>query len=440
MSLNKIDKSMYLSNIALSGNFINRISFDRIGSLLSKSFLSLIISCSSVLFGQVLAENGFLGHCIGPFKCATGGAGVASATSAVDGLINPALISRQSNNWLMNFKMMHVDLSMDTSSAPAPIGNRQGKQKSTLSDFPDFSAGISYNVNDELSVALAMTTLGGAGSKYRSPRTNTQVQVSPSFDTTAMYRLIHLSPTVSWNVKDDLSIGVSLILGYSDFKTDSASAESGSIGFVQTNGNNKRQSAFGYGARFGALWDVHDLVTLGVSYATPVWFKKFTKYNDIFLGAINTPMHFAIGSAWHITPDTDFLFDIKQIFYKRVKALGTAPVDGGFGWSNQTVFMIGVTQSYDKWSASIGYNYAKSPIAKDKTFANVLFPAIVEQHFTAGVGYKIMDNVELRLGGFYAPRKTQVDPGTGDKFSQIGKDTRISVSQYGVFLGTKCNF
>ena len=151
-------------------------------------------------------------------------------------------------------------------------------------------------------------------------------------------------------------------------------------------------------------------------------------------------MNFVVGALWHVTPNTDFLFDIKQVFYNKVKAVGTIPAKGGFGWNNQTIFMVGITQYYDKWSGSLGYSYGKSPIAKDKTFANGLFPAIVEQHFTAGVGYKMTEDVELRLGGFYVPKKTQVDPGTGDMFSQFGKGTKINMYQYGFFLGAKYNF
>ncbi|MBA2628847.1 MAG: outer membrane protein transport protein [Rickettsiaceae bacterium] len=425
------------SNSSRKASFI--LFFVQINNLIKKSILGLTISFSPIFLEPALATNGFSSYCIGPFKCATGGAGAASATSAIDGLINPALISKQDNNWLIDFKLTHLDLNVDTSSAP--IGNKIGKQKSVLTEVLDFAAGISYNVNEDLKVALAVASSGGGLTKYKSPRTNIMLQKAPSFDTTAVYRLVHIAPTASWNFRDNMSIGVSFLLGYSDFKTDSASVKPNPEGMlVQTNGSNKQQSAWGYGARLGVVWDTNELLTFGASYSTPVWFKKFTKYNDILLGPINTPMNFVLGSAWHITPNTDFLFDIKKLFYKKIKALGTTPANGGLGWTNQTVFMIGVTQSYDSWSASIGYNYAKSPIAKDKTFANSLFPAIIEQHFTAGIGYKIIENVELLLGGFYAPRKIQIDPGTGDKFSQGGKSTRLSIAQYGFSLGTKYNF
>ena len=391
----------------------------------------------SAFIEQASATNGFLGHCIGPFKCGTGGAGAASATSAVDAMVNPALISKQENNLVMDLRLLHVNLDMDTSSAP--IGNKVGKQKTRLTDFPDFSAGAIYKINEQLTVGIAMAASGGMATKYKSPRTNTAFQDSPPFDRTAMYRLAHFDPSISWKLDYNISIGGSLLIGYSDFKTDSAKATPQGV-FAQTNGHNKRQNALGYGGRVGLVWDVSHLVSFGASCSTPVFFKKFTKYTDVLLGPINTPINFVIGSNWHITDSVDLLFDVKQVLYKKVKAIGRSPANGGFGWNNQTIFMTGVTKHYDKWSVSLGYSYGKSPISKDKTFANGLFPAIVEQHFTAGLGYKIIENTELRFGGFYVPKKTQTDPGSGDKFSKFGQGTKINMSQYGVFLGTKYNF
>ena len=66
--------------------------------------------------------------------------------------------------------------------------------------------------------------------------------------------------------------------GFSSFKTcNSCNGQ----GFVQTKGLYKRQSSFGVGWRIGLTWDASELLTLGASYATPIKFKKFTKYKII---------------------------------------------------------------------------------------------------------------------------------------------------------------
>jgi long-chain fatty acid transport protein len=255
-----------------------------------------------------------------------------------------------------------------------------------------------------------------------------------------MYRLFVLAPSLSGQVSDTSSLGASMQMCYSDFKTDTALPAPNGQGFVQTKGLYKRQSSFGVGWRIGLTWDASELLTLGASYATPIRFKKFTKYNDVFSGPMDTPENFVIGSAWHLARDTDFLLDVKQVRYKQVKTLGRLPSNNGFGWSDQTIFMAGITQRFDEITGRLGYSYAKSPIKSDRSFANALAPAIAEQHFTAGLSYKSSEKMEWFSNVWYSPKKTQTDPGTGDMFSKGGKNTKISMHQYGFSLGAKYNF
>ncbi|RME68922.1 MAG: aromatic hydrocarbon degradation protein, partial [Verrucomicrobia bacterium] len=65
-------------------------------------------------------------------------------------------------------------------------------------------------------------------------------------------------------------------------------------------------------------------------------------------------------------------------------------------WDDQTVFMAGFS-----WAATsdlllrFGANYASNPIPDQ--YLNCLFPAIVQKHLTAGLGYRINEASSIDL-------------------------------------------
>ncbi len=112
------------------------------------------------------------------------------------------------------------------------------------------------------------------------------------------------------------------------------------------------------------------------------------------------------------------------------------------------LFAIGAQyKATDKLFLRIGYNYASNPVKEHngwdgnfnpgtgapnsvniiqgkpvasyyyETFRIIGFPAIVEHHITAGIGYKFTDDFSLDLGFVYAIENTITETGT-DPFGQ----------------------
>ena len=50
-----------------------------------------------------------------------------------------------------------------------------------------------------------------------------------------------------------------------------------------------------------------------------------------------------------------------------------------------------------------GYNYGKMPLDSGRAFENIAFPAVSEQHFTAGLGLNLTKKLTLNIGGMYSP-------------------------------------
>lgn len=117
------------------------------------------------------------------------------------------------------------------------------------------------------------------------------------------------------------------------------------------------------------------------------------------------PDMIAFGVALHATDDLLLVADIKRIGWASVMEnfdmtfeADTSAANGGFGgkvldvalfqnWEDQTVIALGAGYDVtDDLTVRLGYNHASNPIPDQ--YLNALFPAIVEDHVTAGVGYK----------------------------------------------------
>ena len=75
-------------------------------------------------------------------------------------------------------------------------------------------------------------------------------------------------------------------------------------------------------------------------------------------------------------------------------------------WKDQTVFEFGAGYKVtDSTTLRAGFNYGNNPVP-DK-YLNALFPAIVQNHITGGIGYDIDKNSGVNFSIAYAPKVEQ---------------------------------
>ncbi len=378
-----------------------------------------------------------------------GGAGVALPSDATNAATNPALMARLGTELMISPAWFHPVRTMDVRGpgipafGGAPVANITGKQTSLMENYVEGSAGYNRVLTPEWSVGISIYGSGGMQTKYRNSRINPAFQTPKpglpvGYDTQVRYRLAHFAPTLSYKPNNWSAYGVSAIVGYADFKTNMATLPA----FRRAEGDLDLDYAVGGGVRIGGLWDIGKMFTFGASATSPVWFSMFHEFKDLFIGPINTPANATVGVVWHATPSTEVAFDVKHVVWKSVNAIRQAPREGGFGWDNQTIFLVGVQQRLtDNFTVRAGYNYGKSPIADDKVFANALFPAITDHHVTAGATYKFSQRFELTGSAFYAFKAEQTDPGNpAEQFSAFGAGTKVDMYQYGLQAGFKFKF
>lgn len=382
------------------------------------------------------ATNGFLSHCVGANNCGMGGAGIALPQDATSGALNPALMARVGNQLTVSPGWFHPeryrDMTKVTNSNPVNPAAKKNED-SQVTDFMEGSAGVNYDVAPDWTVGLVAYGSGGMHTKYTVPRMQ-----GGAGDSEVRFRLAHFAPTLTYSPTEKQSYGVSLIIGYQDFRSNFATMPIN----AETAGGLAVDRAIGVGGRIGGLWDVTDQVSIGFAANTPVFFQKFEKYDDLFLGAINTPMQAGIGLNWKVLPGTDIAFDAKYIAWGTEEVLHKRPGSGGFGWQSEPVFAIGVQHALtEATTVRVGWNYGPTPIADSAVFANAMFPAVTEHHFTVGAAYKFNEKWELAGSAFYAPENSLTDSGDPtDAFSGYGKNTEIGMWQAGAQVGLTWKF
>lgn len=393
---------------------------------------------------QLPATNGFKSIASG-YRVGTAGAGSAMPMDATDPAVNPALIAFIPNQFFIAGGIFSPHRFMDTSGAtasPLPgapqIGNPAGHSNSGTKIFPDGSLGLRFGCDcSQWAFGLTLFGNGGMNTNYDKSRINPFYLNNQNYDRSIYYRILNLAPTIAFNSCDNtFSIGVSPIFSYSDFKTTSATLPN----FAETTGRNRWDHVWGIGGRFGVFARINCMWSFAFSAQMPTFYQRFDKYRDVLISHFNTPANFVAGLAFSPCPCSTFLFDYEFIYHTGTKLLRVNPGEGGFGWKNMNIFKFAYIQEFDCLTFRLGYSYGRSPIRRNTVFANVLAPAIVEHHIAAGISYAIDPCNILTLSGYYVPRKTLTDDGSGDQFSQLGKGAKIGMWQYDIQLAYQYNF
>ncbi len=380
------------------------------------------------------ATNGQLPTCVGTYKCGMGGAGLTIASDPTAAAINPALAARMGNSAIINAGWFHADVERQISGT-AGANTLGGKQKSDASDFANGSLGVNYVLENNMAINVSIYPGGGGATDWDHARTANFANSGD--DRFIRWRMFNLQAALGYAPNETSSYGFGVVLSRADMKTNSPDNQFG----IEAR-NMELDVAYGAGFQIGGVWDIGDKATIAADYHSKVWHERFAKYTSVFNSTVDRPATFSIGADVRVTPATTVALDVKQIMNGQVDTISTDPSTfGGFGWEDVTVFMLGVQHDVnDDFQVRAGYNYGKSPIDSEHVFANVLFPAIVEHHFTAGLNYAVTDTIDLGLSGYVTPTSEITEHGSGNGFSVMGSGTKLWHRQYGSQVSVKYNF
>jgi long-chain fatty acid transport protein len=214
-----------------------------------------------------------------------------------------------------------------------------------------------------------------------------------------------VAPTLAYRINAQHALGVSLLLGYPQFKAMGLQAFDNAPGFppftdapgsVTDNGHAK---SHGLGIRVGYQGHISDTVTIGAAYAPKMSMGRFEKCKGLFAGSgkFDIPSNFNLGVAFTPTPAVTVALDYERINCSAVPAVSKpsaaqAPPGAangpGFGWKAVNVFKLGRAWSLsDALSLRVGFDRSDDPIRPADVTFNILAPGAVTNHHTAGLTY-----------------------------------------------------
>lgn len=177
-------------------------------------------------------------------------------------------------------------------------------------------------------------------------------------------------------------------------------------------GNNA--TAYGAGFQGGMTYKVNDLLRVGLSYHSPVWFSDFKWRRADLTGAehtltfrMNLPQVISLGAGLYPTKTTKIGIDARWFNYANTAGFsgqGFRP-DGsvaGFGWTNIWAVGGGVQRQVARsLKLMLGYNFSQNPVPASLTFFNISAPAIVQHHLTTGL-VRTVGKWDLNLSYYHA--------------------------------------
>jgi long-chain fatty acid transport protein len=228
-------------------------------------------------------------------------------------------------------------------------------------------------------------------------------------------QIFKFAPAIAAQPFESLSLGLALHVDYANLDLRNGSS-----------------AGYAFGVQAGAIYKIMDDLSFGVNFVSPqsVDHENVLKaQNEQFDLELESPLQVGAGLAYTTLGG-------KLLLETDVKWLNWADADGygDFGWDNQWVFAVGAQyKPISKLALRAGYNYGKNPVKEHngwngadpvsiqgitlpkyffESFRVIGFPAIVEHHVTAGIGYEFTPRFALNLGYMHAFENTITEKGT----------------------------
>jgi len=292
---------------------------------------------------------------------------------------------------------------------------------------------------------------------------------------------------LAYNVNDSLTIGgsidwvwatmdIKMAAGMADFQAMATGMSGGMatmmggmpgtadfrIDFSDNNDFMGKAVGTGFAGKLGLTYKINQALSLGATYHSKTDLgdmetdsngASFSAYNaGVALGAPITgkitihnfqwPETYGLGLAYQATDRLMIAADYKRLNWSGVMKdfkmtyttanLGTGTTESADfkisqNWADQDVFMLGAAYRVtDALTLRAGANIADNPIPNDRV--HPLFPAIVENHYTFGVGYMTSKTGGVDFSLVYAPEVSVTGTqATGTPGSGVGGNQGVNI-------------
>jgi len=425
--------------------------------VVNKSLLAIAVS-GILASPAVNATNGYFSHGYSTKEKGLAGAGAAYSQDSMAAATNPAGMAFVGERMDIGLQLFSPSRSYTVTGTPLPpppapgsdpmlpfgsaINAQPGVEVDSESNFfliPSF--GYNWQMNDDSTIGVSVYGNGGMNSDYPASDTPNGMGTFGAGDTGINMAQLFVNVSFAKKLNDKHAFGGSVILVGQRFMAKGLESFAAFSSDPDNLSGNRKSDSFGAGLKFGYQGEVTKGIRLGVSYQSKINMTEWDEYKGLFAegGDFDIPSTYTIGASFDVGSSGVIVADIQQINYSEVASISnpisnllsnclpagmtdpssgfTNPgpsgmgagclgnsAGGGFGWEDMTIFKIGYQMDInEKHTVRVGYSHGEQPVPQKETFFNILAPAVVEDHFTAGWTMKVGENQEFNLAAMYAP-------------------------------------
>ncbi len=432
-------------------------------------FRSLCIVMLCVWSLQAQATNGYFNHGYGTKCKGMAGATTAVALCSLSASNNPASMLDIGNRSDVGLSFFSPDRGFTANQIPGvpaemnPIPAGSFDSENNLFYIPHF--GWNKRISPDRSIGISIGANGGMNTEYNTPvfanfaRDRSTGQLPPeesgyraSAPTGIDLQQLFVGLTLTQRIANRHAIGITPILMYQRFQAKGLEPFKAVSAHPDDVTNNGQADSVGTGVRIGWLSHLTDTFSFGVSYQTRIFAQPFKSYRGLFAdnGDFDLPPIVNAGIAAKPIPGVTLSFDAQYIFYSHIDAVNNpnniplnpqlGPLLGendgpGFGWQDMTIYKFGTQwEINDRVSVRAGYSHANQVVPNEQALLNILAPAVVKDHYTAGFSLLVTPRDEFNFAFMFAPNvkvsgtnpNTVVPDGQGGFIEQTG---HIEMSQ-----------
>ena len=357
-----------------------------------------------------MATNGMVMEGYGPIAAGMGGAAMAYDNGTAALANNPATLGLMADGSRLDVMLGFVGPDLETS---------MGMGKSEADAF--YMPAIGYvKKRGNLVYGAGIYGQGGMGTEYAN---GDMAQVGVG-------RVIF---PLAYSVSPRFNIGgsVDVVWAGMDLVADLNADGTKDIDFKDGSDFTGAAKGYSVAAKLGFTYRLNDALTVGGVYQTAANLPDL-KDDDYKVTGFDMPAMLGLGLAWQANERLMVAADVKDVMWgssmNTVTIYQNGMVVAPFqqDWDDQIVLSLGLAYRFsDAFTGRVGYNHGKNPIPD--AFVNYLWPAIMEDHYTAGFGYAFSKQSALNFGLSYVP-EVSVTAGSGMSIDHSQVNWQLMVS------------
>ena len=356
---------------------------------------ALCAALSLALPGAAHATNGMIMEGYGPIAAGMGGAAMAYDNGTAAMANNPATLGLMASGSRVDVMLGFVGPDVEAAMF--------GKSK----DDAFYMPAVGYATRQgALAWGVGIYGQGGMGTEYAN---GDKAQVSVGRVIFPLAYTVNKRLTIGGSV-DAVWAGMDLV---ANLDNNPATKE---LSFTDDSDFTGEAKGYSLAGKLGFTYKLADTFTVGGVYQTAANLPDL-KDGAWKVEGFDMPPVLGLGFAWQAAPAVMLALDVKDVMWD--SSMNTVTIRHTSGmvvpfqqdWDDQIVVALGASYQVNKaLTARVGYNHGKNPIPDQ--FVNYLWPAIVEDHYTAGFGYVFNKAAELNFAVSVAPEVSVTGTGT----------------------------